>query len=142
MPGEGMEHKLAGRTIKYTIERVRCKLALGFLGGEASLVDMGALLLVATDEALGGHDLHQFQDGGVAQFPFCGECVVNVADGGGAAVPEDVQDIEFGCGGFLRCRHGREDTTKSFVLSTNIFVDKRRAAWARKTRRGLAGGWV
>ena len=91
-----MQHKLAGGAFKDAFERVRGKLAFSFLGGKAGFVNMGALLFITAYQALDGHDLHEFQDGGVAEIPFFGKRGVDIADGGRAAVPKNVENIEFG----------------------------------------------
>ena len=65
---------------------------------------MGAGGFIARDEALGGHDLQELQDGGVGGFAV--EVVVDGADGAGAVVPEDAEDGEFAVGGFGEVRHG------------------------------------
>jgi len=99
MAGEGMQHKLAGGAFKDAFERIGGKLAFRLLGGKAGRINVGALLHIAADEAFDGHNLHEFEDGGVAEVLSFGKRGVHIAYGGRAAVPEDVENIEFGSGG-------------------------------------------
>jgi hypothetical protein len=86
---------------------------------------VGALGFVSADRPFCGHDLEKLQDAGVAESLFLAEGVVNFADRGRAACPEDAQDFELGSGGFLWfLLHWRDHTTKVFVVSTKIFVDR------------------
>src|SRR5208282_982681 len=142
MAGKGVQHKLAGGAIEDALEGIRGKLAFCLFGREAGFVNVGALFFIAADQALGSHDLHQFQDGGVAELSFFGKSIVHIAHGGRSAIPKHVENIEFGSGGFLRYRHGREDTTKNFVMSTKIFVHGRQGGGSpqrARLRRGFRG---
>jgi hypothetical protein len=68
---------------------------------------------------------------------------VDVADGGGPALPEDVKNLEFGGGGLLRVRHVREVSTKEFVLSTKFFVvGENISAGTAKDRRTSDIAWI
>src|SRR5262249_10799688 len=62
--------------------------------------DMGALLLVAVDESLFRHDLKQLEDGGVLlRGPAQHDGLMNFADGGRSATPEDGENFELRVGG-------------------------------------------
>src|SRR4029077_16042498 len=75
-------------------------------------------------QSLLDHDLQQLQYGGVAGGVLMAELLVNVADGGGAAAPEDAEDAQRGVGGAGRLAFGHErgGYTKGFVMSTKKFV--------------------
>ena len=66
--------------------------------GRRGLVDVRALLLVAAHQALLGHDLQRLEHGGVLRRLAGGDDLVDVADGGRPAAPQDGQDFEFGVG--------------------------------------------
>ena len=61
--------------------------------------------VVAVDEPLVRHDLHQLQHRGVAGGLRGAEHVLHLANGQGAAVPQDAEDGEFGFGWFRRGYH-------------------------------------
>jgi len=63
------------------------------------VVDVRLAGLFALDEALVGHDLEELEDRGVAEGAAGAEVLMDVADGGGAAVPEDAEELEFAFGG-------------------------------------------
>src|SRR6185295_18452772 len=87
-------------------------------------VDMGALILVAADQALGSHDLHQFQNRRVAESLFFLQRFVDIANRGRPAIPENLKDLELSGSGLLwrGVFHAGHHTTKEFVMSTKIFV--------------------
>ena|SRR2546427_5813991 len=121
-----MHHELAGGAFEYPLQHVSGKLALGLFGGQARFIDVRALGFVSANRSFCGHDLQKLQDAGVAEGLLLAESVVNFANCRRAACPEDAQDFEFGSGGFLRyLLHEEDHTTKVFVVSTKIFVDKR-----------------
>ena len=103
--GESMQHQFAGGAVKNALNHVHSKLALGFFSGLACFIDVGALAFIAADNALGGHDLKELENGGVAKGLLFAEGFVDFADSGRAAGPEDLQDFEFGGGGFLLLCH-------------------------------------
>ena len=109
MPLKGVKHELAGRALENALEDVAGELALGFFRGLACFINVGALVFVSAHGAFCGHDLQKLQDGGVAQVFFLMKRVVDFADGGRAACPEDLEDFEFGCCGLLKrfVFHGR-----------------------------------
>ncbi len=74
------------------------ELTLSPFAWARGFIDMGALFLVSEQEALLRHDLHEFQDGTVLDCSALTEEFVDLADGGGAAAPEDGEDFEFGVG--------------------------------------------
>jgi hypothetical protein len=63
---------------------------------ERCAVHVRAVGFIAHDEALGGHDLEELEDGGVAGWPFFIESFVNVPHGGRFLLPEDLEEREFG----------------------------------------------
>lgn len=101
--GEGLEDEGGGGAGEGAVEEVFEEVALGGGGGLGGGVDVGAGGFIARDEAFGGHDLEELEDGGVGGFAV--EVVVDGADGGGAGVPEDAEDGEFAVGGFGEVGH-------------------------------------
>jgi len=81
------------------IQEVADQLTLGLLLGHLSLIDVGSGGFIPLDEAFGGHNLHQLEDGGVTDFAMAFEGEVDVANGAGSLIPEDAEDFEFGAGG-------------------------------------------
>ena len=98
---KGMKHQVAGGAVEHTLQHVRGELALGLFGGLLGFIDVRALVFVTPDQAFGGHDLHEFQNGGVAESFFFVEGVMDFADGGGPAIPENLKDLQLGGGRFL-----------------------------------------
>src|SRR5215831_6599232 len=121
---KSVQHEFAGRALKDALQHVRGELLLGLLSRLSGLIDVRALALTARDEALGSHDLHKLKDARVADLFGGSQGVVHFADGGRPARPENLQDLQFRRGRVILCGcfHGRHSTTKDFVLSTKIFV--------------------
>ena len=97
--GQRLHHEVGGRTAEGAIQEVTYQLPLGLLLRHPSLIDVGAGGFIPFDEAFGGHNLHEFQHRGVADFAVEHEGGVDVAHGAGTLVPEDAKDFEFGVGG-------------------------------------------
>jgi hypothetical protein len=90
--GQGVKHKLAGRTTECALEQISYQLFLGFFFGQSSSIDVGALGLVAGDEALFGHYLEDFENGGVSGWLSPMEFFEDVSDCAGTASPQDIQN--------------------------------------------------
>jgi len=97
--GEGLHHELGGRTAESAVEEVPDQLPLGLLPRHLRLIDVGAGGFVPCDQAFGGHDLHELEHSGIADFALALEGGVDMADGARAEVPKDAEDVEFGVGG-------------------------------------------
>src|SRR5215831_5131092 len=97
---------------------------------------MRPLLLIAAHQAFVRHDLHEFQDGGVADRLGFAERPEDVADGRSAPLPQHVQNFELGVGGTRSTEfaHRQDTTTKTFVMSTKIFVGSARTMVERYLR--------
>jgi len=93
---KGVQHQLAGRPVENALQHVGSQLALGLFGGLLSFIDVCALLFVTPDQALRGHYLHEFQNGGVAEGLFFLKSLVNIADRGGPAFPEHLENLQLG----------------------------------------------
>ena len=121
---KGVQHQLARGPVKNAFEHVGGKLALGLFCGLLRFIHVGTLVLVAPDQALRGHDLHQLQHCGVAEGLFFAERFVDFANRGWAAIPEHLKYLQLsGCGLLWRgFSHAEHHTTKKFVMSTKIFV--------------------
>src|SRR5436190_11847170 len=93
-------------------------MALRLVLAERRLVHVGARRLVANDELLLRHDLEQLERGGVARV--AAQRFGDLADGAGAAGPEDAQDGELGVG--RSTSHAPHLLRRRSYLSTKIFV--------------------
>ena len=96
MCADGLQDELRGRAAECAINKVGDELALRLIATKARLVDVRARRLVAGDQSLFRHDLHQFQRRRVAGFAGLGERFVHVPDGCGTALPEHTKNGEFG----------------------------------------------
>jgi len=122
--GQGMQHQLARGAVENALQHVGGKLPLGFFRRLLRFIDMRALILVAADQALCGHDLHQLQNSCVAGSLFFLQRFVDFANRGWSAIPEHLEDLQLTGGGLLwrGVFHAMHHTTKEFVMSTKIFV--------------------
>lgn len=121
-----MHHKLAGGAFEDALQHVPGDLAFGLLGGEACFIDVRPLGFVSLDRAFCRHYLQKLQNAGVAHGALFLQRVVNFAYGRRAAGPQNPENFEFRSRGFLRrLLHGKDRTTKAFVVSTKIFVVSR-----------------
>ena len=121
-----MHHELTRRTFEDPLQHVPGKLLLGLLGGKACFIAVRPLCFVSAHRALCGHDLQKLEHSGVAEIFFLAERFVNFSDRLRSAAPEDAQDFKLRSGRFVgRLLHGKEHTTKVFVVSTKIFVDEK-----------------
>jgi 23S rRNA pseudouridine2605 synthase len=134
---QGMQHQVARGAVKYALEHVCGELALSLFGGLLRFIDVSALVFVTADKPLAGHDLHEFQDGRVAESLFFLKCIMHVADCRRPAFPKYLQDLQLGCGRFLwrGVFHERHHTTNNFVMSTKIFVPN----FGRRFQRLVSG---
>ena len=98
---KGMKHQFAGGPVEDALQHVRGELALGLFGGLLRFIDVRALVFVTPHQSFGGHNLHEFQNGGVAESLLFVEGVVDFADGGRPAIPEHLKDLQLGGGRFL-----------------------------------------
>src|ERR1700712_4353438 len=96
--GEGAGEEVFGGAIERSVEEVAGEQLLGLLLGEAGAVDVRTEALTAFEQALFRHELHLFEDGGVADL-LAAEGIVDLTHSGGAGRPEDIEDGEFGLGG-------------------------------------------
>ena len=122
--GQSMQHQFPRGTVENALQHVGGKLALGLFCRLLRFIDMGALIFVATDETLRGHDLHQLEYRRVAESLFGLQRFVDFANRGRSALPQNLQDLKLGGSGLLRrgVFHAQHHTTKDFVMSTKIFV--------------------
>ncbi len=96
--GECAEDEVLGGTIERAVEEVAGEQLLGLLLGEAGAVHVRTEAFAALEQALLSHELHLFEDGGVADL-LAADGVVDLTHSGGAGRPEDIKDGEFGLGG-------------------------------------------
>src|ERR1700680_3891864 len=116
---ERVHHQLTRRTLENPLQHVPGKLLLGLLSRQACFIDVGPLRFVSAHRALCGHNLQKLQHCRVAEVFFLAEIVVHFADRRRSAVPENAENFEFRSGRFVRrLLHGKEHTTKMFVVST------------------------
>jgi hypothetical protein len=122
--GECAEDEVLGGAVECAVEEIAGEQLLRVLPGEAGAVDMGAEALAAFEQALFSHDLHLFEDGGVADL-LAAEGVVDLAHGSGAGGPEDIKDGEFGLSGERDCRVGWGSSLHEKNSSTIMIVCQR-----------------
>src|SRR5690606_14284203 len=91
--------------------------AEGGLAVDQWVVAVLAAVLGATDQVPGVEVLQQPQGGGVAHVPVAIDPLVHLGDGGGLALPEDVQDGQFGWSDLGRVRYDvhRSQSTMGIV---------------------------
>src|SRR5215831_4311548 len=128
---ERPQDQTGGRSTKGPVQEIAHEPLFGLVLGQAGAVDMGALRLIPSDQALLRHDLEELQDRGVPDAPRL-ELLVDLAHGRGPPSPEDVQDLELGVGrpGGL-FRHDvsiyEESSTKFFVYQEDTDRERHRA---------------
>jgi hypothetical protein len=130
MAGERLHHELGSRAAEGMVHKVTHHLPLSLLSGHPCLIDVSAGGFIPFDEALGGHNLHELQNGGVAKLAAAFESGVDVANGAGTQVPKNAEDFEFGvCGtrkigaGHLKSRILRRC---SYCQRISSYVERRR----------------
>lgn len=96
MPGQCVDHQIPRRAFEHALQQIAGYLALGFVGGLAGFVNVGALRFIAPDEAFLGHDLQEFQNAGVADRLLCAESFVDLANRRRPACPQHPQDFKLG----------------------------------------------
>src|SRR6267143_2039501 len=88
-----MDHQLACRALEHPLQDVPHELPLCFRRRLACFINMGPLLFVSADGALGGHNLQKFQNCGVAEVLLFTQRFVDLSDRGRPALPEYSQDF-------------------------------------------------
>src|SRR5260370_37895974 len=96
--GECAEDEVLGGAIERSVEEVAGEQLLGLLLGEAGAVHVRTEALATLEQALFSHELHLFEDRGVADL-LAAEGVVHLTHGGGAGGPEDIKDSQVGLRG-------------------------------------------
>src|ERR1700747_3035555 len=96
-------------------------------------VKEGAVLATLLEVALGFEDVHHGHDGGVSDLAAVEEGFVNIADGGGTALPDELHDFELLGGKRIVFR----SHSKLLVL-INSYV-KRKVAAERAQTSGTSG---
>ena len=74
------------------------QLLLGPLARLRRFIDVSALLLVAKQQSLVGHDLHELQDGAVLRRPPPVDHLIHLPHGGRPGRPKNGEDFEFRVG--------------------------------------------
>src|SRR6267143_2267817 len=90
---ERMNHQLACRALEHPLQHVPHELPLCFRRRLACFVNVGPLLFVSADGALGGHNLQKFEDRGVAERLLFAQLFVDFPDRGRPTRPEDAKDL-------------------------------------------------
>ncbi len=109
LAGEGLKHELRGRAAERAIHQVADELTLGLLLAETRMIDVRTVALVAADEPLLRHDLHQLECCGVGSGPVPHQHFMHLPHGAGAELPEHAQDRKLGVS-WSRClQHWRCD---------------------------------
>lgn len=89
---QGMQDQFARRASKRSLEQVSDKLPLGNGFRRGRPVNMTPRGFITPDQPFLGHDLHEFQGGGVARARF--QFVENLSDGARTSAPEHTEDSE------------------------------------------------
>src|ERR1700722_9773893 len=138
-PGQRMHHELARRTFEHSLQHVPGKLPLGLFRGKACFIDVRALGFVSAHGAFCGHNLQKLEHRRVTEIFFLTQRFVDFAHSRRSAVPKDAKNFELRSGGFVRSLlHGKQRTTKMFVLSTTIFVDPKKSDSAQVGNAGAS----
>jgi hypothetical protein len=87
------------------LQKMTRKLALRPFARFGRLVDVGALAFIAAQKPLFGHDLHEFQKGGVLRVASTANHLVNVAHRSAPHAPENCENFQFGVAGTRQFRH-------------------------------------
>jgi len=88
------QHQLRRRAAESLFKQIIHKLLLGLLLRQPSSIDMRSFGFVPFDQSLLGHDLHQFEDGGVTGFAVLAERLMHLADSARPAAPEYSQNCQ------------------------------------------------
>jgi hypothetical protein len=126
-----------GRAIENTINEFADHAADDLILGLRGAVKEGAILAALFEIALGLEDLHHGHDGGVSDLAALEEGLVDIAHGGGAALPHELHDLEF-----LGSKRAVPWAHIAFLVLINSYVKQKDAepALRRKTKRQKAKG--
>ena len=112
-----MDEQRLGRAIENAIDEFPDHAANDLVFRMRRAVKEGAVLAALFEIALGFEDLHHGHDGGVSDFAAIEESFINVADGGGAAFPDELHDFELlGSQGVVLGAHS------TFLVLINSYV--------------------
>ena len=117
-----MDEERFGRAIKNTINEFTDHAADDLILGLRGAVKEGAILAALLEIPLGLEDLHHGHDAGVGDFAPLAERLVDIADGGGAALPNELHDFEF-----LRSQRAVPWPHTSFLVLINSYVKQKDA---------------
>src|SRR5580658_4828250 len=92
--GESLQQEATGGAFKGAIDQVRDQRLLDLLTRDASLIYVRVGGLIADHQALLDHDLHEFENRGVAGPLGLFKDLLNFPYGAGAALPEDAENGE------------------------------------------------
>src|SRR5689334_21528946 len=92
-------------------------------------VKEGAVLPALFEIAFSIEDFHHGHDAGVSDFAVLEECLVHIADGGGAALPHELHDFEF-----LGSQRVAWLSHSTLLVLTNSYVKRKDSA---EKERGL-----
>src|SRR5262249_52735163 len=87
-----MDEERFRRAIKNTIDKFADHGGDDVIVGLCGAVKEGVILEALLEIALGFEDLHHGHDGGVSDFAALEKGFINIADGGGAALPDELHD--------------------------------------------------
>ncbi len=90
-----MDEERFGRAVEDAIDEFADHAADDLVFGVRGSVNKGAVLAALFEIGLGFEDFHHGHDGGVGDFAALEQDFVNIADGGGAALPDELHDFEF-----------------------------------------------
>jgi hypothetical protein len=107
-------------TIENAVDEFAEHAANDLVPGVRGAVDEGAVLAALFQIAFGFEDFHHGHDGGVCDFAALEEGLVNIANGGGLALPDKLHDFEF-----LRGEGGVPGSHIRFVVLINSYVKRK-----------------
>jgi hypothetical protein len=99
LEGERVHGELCGGSGEEALRDIAKELVLRLVLRGSGVIDVRLAGFLALNETFVGHDLKKFKNGGVADGASATDLVMNLADGGGAALPENAEQLEFAFGG-------------------------------------------
>src|SRR5215472_668932 len=115
-----MDEKRFGGAIENAIDEFADHAANDLIFGMRGAVQEGAIPAALFQIALGFEDLHHGHHRGVSDFAALEEDLVNIADGGGTALPHKLHDFEF-----LRRKRVVFGTHSRYLVLINSYVKRK-----------------
>lgn len=94
-----LQDQISRRTAKRPIEQRPQQSLLRLLLRSSGTVDLRTQRLVTHQQTLVGHDLHELENGRMADRLPLAEILEHLSNGGGFFVPDHIEDVALGLGG-------------------------------------------